>query len=355
MKEGQFSRKTLLLALPLAMLVYMGNCGATDITRSELEKTLDRDKVVTWKPPAIEDARIYANQFAPMALFAQTAYRKDIKNDKRRQGHGCDYLKKEVGYDAVIKHQMPKSENGHWERSTEPGSCVEEGGMFFETYIHKNKAEIVDQAVIAFRGTENYSIYESDHDWGANLSGFLPFMGREYERARDSALPLITKLHQNMGSDGKPIPIYLTGHSLGGGLAQYIAYLADKMVKATYAFDTSPGTHWFQLREYEQAHDPVIYRVYQKREALSLIRNITTRLNITRYNRTDYAFDLVKAGAVGSHSINHLTCELAMLASSNNNFTENNPFDYSKASAQATLDDKCLCPPIGQPESACKN
>ena len=348
MNSGKIFRNSLLLALPLAAV--LSGCGPMGSLikppRSEVENTFTPQTVVVQRPPAVENAQDYAYRFAPMALFAQTSYRKDITKNKDREGHGCDYLKNEEDYKAVFRLHMPASENGHWERWVEPGSCIEEGGMFFETYVHKNKSEVIDQAVIAFRGTENTTIYEMRHDWGANFSGALPFLGREYERARDHAIPLITKLHHLVGSDGKPIPIYLTGHSLGGGLAQHVAYVADKMVTATYAFDNSPTTNWAQLRDYEQVRDPVIHRVYQDREILEFVRNITTRFNITRYNRTDYAFDLVKTKGAEAHSISNLTCGFANMVKEiaiEPVYGKENPFDYSRASAKATVDDLCRC------------
>ena len=349
MNGSQIFRKYLLLALPLA--VVLSGCGPMGSLikppRSEVENTFTPQTVVVQRPPVVESAQDYAYQFAPMALFAQTSYRKDITKNKDREGHGCDYLKKEEGYEVVVRLHMPASANGHWERWLEPGSCVEEGGMFFETYVHKNKSEVIDLAVIAFRGTEYTSIYEIRHDWGANFSGVVPFLGREYERARDHAIPLITKLHQLRGSDNKPIPIYLTGHSLGGGLAQHVAYVADKMVTATYAFDNSPTTNWAQLRDYEQVRDPVIHRVYQERESLESLRNIASRANITRYHRTDYAFDLVKTKGIEAHSISNLTCGFAQMVANQKDepeYGDKNPFDYSKASAKATVDDMCRCP-----------
>lgn len=330
----------------LVLLISLSGCRTLNdfLTppHSEVEQILSREKnkAIVQRPPAIEDGVTYANRFAPMALFAQTAYRKDLP-DSQRQWHGCDYLKKEGDYADVVIRQMPSLGNGKWERSIEPGSCVEDGGMFFETYIHKNKAGDTDQAVIAFRGTETDSIYEATHDWGANLSGALPILGPEYGLARDYAIPLITKLHEKIGSNGKPIPIYLTGHSLGGGLAQHVAYVAGKLVTETYVFDTSPVTHWFQLRDYEQVRDPVIYRVYQQREVLEKIRNLSTRFNITRYNRSDYAFDFVQSHGIEAHSISNLTCGLAELVT-DIAADKDQLFDYSKASAEVTLGSK-LC------------
>jgi pimeloyl-ACP methyl ester carboxylesterase len=156
-----------------------------------------------------------------------------------------------------------------------------------------------------------------------------------------------------MGSNNKSIPIYLTGHSLGGGLAQHIAYVADKMVTATYAFDNSPTTNWSQLRDYEQARDPVIHRIFQEREVLERIRNAAGKFTDIRYRRTEYAFDLVKTRGVEAHSISNLTCGLAKLVK-NPVAVEKNPFDYSETSAQATLKDKSLCPVSDQSEEDSK-
>jgi pimeloyl-ACP methyl ester carboxylesterase len=172
------------------------------------------------------------------------------------------------------------------------------------------------------------------------LSGVFPFFGKEYNSAREHAILLINKLYLLTDTDGKPIPIYLTGHSLGGGLAQHVAFVADKMVKATYTFDTSPVTHWSQLPKDEQSRDPVIYRVFQERESLEILRNLTTRFTTLSYRRTDYAFDLVQKNGAEAHAISNLTCGFAKLVSdfpSSKQEGESIPISFTKANADALL------------------
>lgn len=338
--------------LVIGLAVGVTACSSlTNPPRSEVEKTLDSSKVVIRHPPIIADAKTYSREFGLMALFAQTAYRDDLKPPSDRRGRGCEFQRKEDGYEKVVLKDMPASASGHWERWLAPGSCAEEGGMFLETYVHTRGTEFMgekitpDMAVIAFRGTENDTVFEFQHDWGASLSGMATFMGKEYELARNHAMPLIAKLHGIKDESGRPIPIYLTGHSLGGGLAQSLAYIADGMITATYAFNTSPTTNWTHLREYEQQHDPVIYRVSERGEFLGYIREVTTKFTDDRYRRSELEFDFSHAGMFNKHSIKQMTCGLAKLSVEfGDGGRLRDPFDYSVSSARKILDSE-LCNP----------
>jgi hypothetical protein len=166
MKNEHNFRSDLLICASVMIAFTLSGCGSLmgHQPLSEVAGTIKPSNVVVKRPPAIEEAKNYAAQFAPMAFFSQMAYRKDIADNKERQGHGCDYFNKGKDYEKVVKLDVLTNETGHWERSLDPGSCVEDGGLFFETYVHKNKSEKIDQAVIAFRGTENTTIYEELRD-----------------------------------------------------------------------------------------------------------------------------------------------------------------------------------------------
>lgn len=281
----------------------------------------DTETVRVTPPNLDEPAAPIVKRFALMSLFAKTAYRKDIADEAERKKNGCNYLS-----------NPPKDLPGtlRWKRLDRNGACYNSGGLFFETYVHDNGQGEFDKAVIAFRGTE----FKTYADWKANLSGIIPSRKNEYIAAKEAAIPLIQVL-KNSGAK----EIYLTGHSLGGGLAQEIAYLSAD-VTATYTFNTSPVTGWMK-QKFEGGvvvDNPIIHRVYMSKEVLSYIRKITSHFNYKLPNRTDYMFNYLNTkDPLKAHEMSELTCNFARRV------TEGADFDYSHADAAAVLKNASIC------------
>lgn len=301
----------------------------------------DKDSVIITQPRKFEqgakETESHARKFALMALFAKTVYRHDLLDDKARSSEACSYLGHEEHRDVLL--DMPRDEDGSWARWSIPGACYQEGGLYFETYVHRNTRGVMDEAVIAIRGTENYSIPELRSDWGANLSGIFPHASDEYARAAKHVEPLIKHLAGGLGGTQPAVDIYLAGHSLGGGIAQYLAYLNHPQIKATFTFNTSPVTHWSQLPPERQKVEPPIHRVYMNNEFLAYVREFTNRFNAPRFARTDYQFFFVKQNAVGAHDMSHFACQFAARLGDGPG-----EHHYSQASAHATLQNPVLCP-----------
>ena len=274
-------------------------------------------------PPAYnETAESLANKFALMALFAKTSYRKDIKDDNLMKERPCDSITK-----------LPLTMN--WKRLDKQDACYKGGGLYYETYVHTSGVKY-DKAVIAIRGTE----FTSEKDWKANLSGVFHFNNSEYDLAKKHIVPLINALKKD-GVD----EIYLSGHSLGGGIAQEIAYLTSPNdLTATYTFNTSPVTEWMKLhRKGNIINDsPKVYRVYMSNEILGYIRKLTSLFNHKLPDRHDikvYSKFPWHVNPVNAHVMSHLTCYLA------EQVTEAGAqFDYSKKDADLVLNDNDLCP-----------
>lgn len=282
------------------------------------------------------NSAVLANKFALMALFAKTVYRKDLLSNDALNERSCEYLNHSKHRDIWL--DMPRNADGSgWKRWGISGSCYNLHGLFFETYVHQKIDGTVDEAVIAIRGTETGSMQQFKDDVKASLSGAFKLKNNEYLLAEQNILPVIVSLKQIYGCHLK---VYLTGHSLGGGIAQQIAYMS-KDVTETFVFNTSPVTNWKRLNDEGKItnEDPVIYRIWQNHEFLEYIRKITSAFNLPRLSRDDYELYFVKQGIGGSHSMSHLTCQLAARVAETGA-----EHDYSYQSAAQTLNSPILCP-----------
>jgi pimeloyl-ACP methyl ester carboxylesterase len=322
-------------ALSLCACAHMGQRSTTDIAELRDEPPLTREQVTLTLPVKDDDAAPYVRKFALMALFAKTAYRKDLVPDHVPDKPGCAYIGHPEHPD--IRADMPGRSGGSgWRRLETTGACYNEHGLYYETYVHEtvqaDGKKVVDQAVIAIRGTEP----QTKADWIANMSGVIWFPQTEYSYAKTNILPLIDHLHDDL----KIIDIYLTGHSLGGGLAQSIAHLSPHVTE-TFTFNTSPVTNWFRETHNggKLINDPTIHRAYMQHEWLEYLRYVSTRFNAERHHRTDYRFRFIEATAFDAHDMSHLACQFAARVGKNGA-----DYDYSYADAQATLKKGHLCP-----------
>ncbi|HEY6833025.1 MAG TPA: lipase [Pseudolabrys sp.] len=144
--------------------------------------------------------------------------------------------------------------------------CVE--GLQYQVWRRRDCSE----AVIAFRGTDGNEI----GDWISNLRWFIarPVFD-EYDQVQTAIPGIIDKL---TSSGCRPRRIIATGHSLGGGLGQHVAY-ADSRIDYVYAFDPSPVTGFFAVPlpvRMKAAEKLGIDRVYESGEVLSLPRYLTS-------------------------------------------------------------------------------
>jgi hypothetical protein len=141
-------------------------------------------------------------------------------------------------------------------------------GLEYQVWRRTNCTE----AVIAFRGTDS----GDTGDWVSNFRWFAlaPYFD-EYDQVGAEIRDVINKIY---ASGCRPPRIIVTGHSLGGGLAQHAAY-GDKRITYAYAFDPSPVTGYFDfpwrtLRVTRNAFGTD--RVYEAGEILSLPRYLAS-------------------------------------------------------------------------------
>jgi hypothetical protein len=290
------------------------------------------------------EAQVVVDNLAPYARMAEVVYREDLKNlddpenPWSRLPTACKYVTS--ADESIGTKNLPE----HWHRldkdlmvklgmepQNPPGPplkpCRADVGLEYETYIRLGPDSKPLEAVISFRGTENKK-HQWLSDWAANFSNvdFGVFGNSQFTEAREEGTRLIKALARVLPktqsssvckaksehAEGEQAPIDLVGHSLGGGLAQHVAYANTACnVRSTVAFDPSPATGWFYLhwRHMVENKDPIIYRVYLDGEALSYVRYISTKFNFPRDNRKDIrmVFSNVAEGAVGRHAMRLLS------------------------------------------------
>ena len=310
----------------LLMLVLLGfgtvGCGAlvTFDAKSDKYNAAPKSSAALKSDEFMLDA---ARRFGLMALFSEVVYRRDLK-DAEKDGQGCRYLEGKQKSDYELNFGMPKNseDDGGWKRwipeenSLIGPPCLDQAGLYYETYVHIDKFGAIDEAVIAFRGTENRWGQYFD-DWSANLVAALGFEPRQHALVRSHIPPLVDRLLAQSIAESRPIKIYATGHSLGGGLAQEAGYLRPEILEA-FTFNTSPVTNWSYLRRHKAvANDyPIFHRIYNGGEFLEVPRFISTTFTAARFGRHDIGLQLTERKSFSGHGMSIIACNFADLIAS---------------------------------------
>lgn len=319
------------------VLVCLASCGIVTTIRAKHTDPTVAVKIPTSLPSDPFMISISA-EFSLMAWFAEVVYRRELVTTGT-VSTACDFLKNgddpsiagmprpisEVASSKIIGWYRYRPVVANSSEDVDVESCVNDQGLFYETYVLYGDDGEINKAVIAFRGTENRE-GEAKMDWSTNISAALGREPTQYALARAKLPALISNLKKHSG-----IKIYAVGHSLGGGLAQQAGYLFTE-IEAVYTFNTSPVTNWSQLRLTKVINTddgtktigiiknnyPTIYRVHHTGEGLQSVRNITTAFTSTRYNRYDIGVQLKPKSLGKGHSQSILACGLAKIYSQNN-------------------------------------
>lgn len=283
-----------------------------------------------------------AKRFGLMALLAEAVYRRDLPREAR-DDQGCNYLEAAASGAAAPTYGLPQSGTGRWLRwvPQQPKDGVvpcldDDSGLHYETYVFEREPGRYEEAVIAFRGTENRP-GQMYNDWRSNFAAFFGFEPDQYAVARQHMAPLIDELARVLAPQGGEARIFVTGHSLGGGLAQQAGYLSKK-VKEVYTFNTTPVTNWSQLRLKGLVRNayPIIHRVYHGGEFLEKVRFVATTATEARFGRHDLGLQLESRTNFAGHSIQVMACTFAELIQSDSALVEAD-HHYSVAYIRETL------------------
>ncbi|WP_077032852.1 DUF6792 domain-containing protein [Pelomonas sp. KK5] len=294
----------------------------------------------------LSSAQELVSQVAWMAVLSNLAYHRfaDVR-ERSDKPSACRHALQE--WDPLERLNRAEAESRpqgsvprrHWQRWKQDGAgCTASDGLFYETYVYVDEAAPPEQkilmAVIAFRGTENSSDQLTE-DWWSNVAGAFGAHAPQYDLVTTRLPGLLDDL-LGKGDERRHFPVYATGHSLGGGLAQHAAYM-NRDITAAYVFNTSPATGWTALRAayrapqpgkpIMQVQDPQVIRVTQDGEWLSLVRLVSNAANsaVRRSNRTNIYLDFPSTrqatGTTGRfgvvyeatelHSIALMSCNLA--------------------------------------------
>lgn len=174
------------------------------------------------------------------------------------------------------------------------------------------------ELVVSYRGTSG-----DFTDWSRGNAFFFNFffIDNQFDNALEFAQMSIELANKVGGFD----TLVFTGHSLGGGLAQY----AQRYHKSSRAvvFNASPnkGRIYSLIDWITQKLEPVdVLRVYEKSEVLDYLRKISD-LDFG-YDESPYGpgmktrwFNFYKGGPVGQHDMQDFALNLIKVAASTNN------------------------------------
>jgi Lipase (class 3) len=306
------------LAATLAALMALSGCGAAVTFYASRASNNGTNDTAEFKPESDQFLVDMAQRFGLMALFAEAVYRRDLPRAARDQD-GCAYLATAAAGAAAPTYGMPQTTTGRWVRwAPQPKAGVvpclgDESGLHYETYVYERTPGQIEEAVIAFRGTENRS-GQMFNDWRSNVAAFFGLEPTQYAVARQRMLPLIDELKRVLAHQGAEPRIFVTGHSLGGGLAQQTGYLS-KAVKEVYTFNTTPVTNWSHLRLLGLVQNayPIFHRVYHGGEFLEKVRFVSTSATQARFGRHDIGLQLNGRTSFAGHSIQVIACGFAEL------------------------------------------
>jgi hypothetical protein len=191
-------------------------------------------------------ARLFADRVAIYSILAVDVYDKDIS----------------------LIEPIPFPTNETFERILPKEGLEEDIGFRGKAWLrYENGKKSIPEVVIAFRGTQ----FTELNDW---TRGNLVFVKGLYRTQFDAALDFSMGVKQYLEKSNQHFSkVVLVGHSLGGGLAEYVQrfYKDSKAV----AFDSSPNTGTI-YSIFSDKYEKDVIRIHEEGEILQYFRPIVS-------------------------------------------------------------------------------
>ncbi len=344
MKRGRLAQRS--LELVLACLVFSG-CALFERSAACTTRKLlppERLGVVSEqdRPDFCHYHGALARWYVPYAIMSLNTYRPDGLDDAAADGaESCRDGDHKVLCPAPWQRSRGKHDVEADNRAT---------GLFMESFQRSDGRHV--EFVIAFRGTE----WRSLEDWRANLRWVMPGLRTtdEYPRARRKSVKWVAEVCQGIGRTYESLTVIMTGHSLGGGLAQSAAYAVQralapglvpqdgglsweereaqellagcpyaKVQVQVVAFDPSPVTGYRDGQALAKCENPlskecrrpIVMRLYEKGEILAYPRRVLSWFNPLATNICEDRYYFADGRLpVGLHQMRRIASGLIWLA-----------------------------------------
>jgi hypothetical protein len=308
------------LANIIVVAAFVGGCSSWSQTSEQVSVRAPGHRVYGDPAPVKQEA---ANHWE-FALLSYVAYSKVEANGGQGEQGGSGSSKAVISVDDISTCNRTPAlalENAGWVYWADfPDAQLKQELAHSNLRVEVWQKKDPPAVAVAFGGT----VFTSRADWEANLRWFIPHHKDEYTELVERVVPAFigryAEVTRNSATE-KP-PIYSTGHSLGGGLAQEFAYAlprtsSDPKVTKVFAFDPSPVTGYYSIDPdiRQRGTDGLqIDRVFERGEILAALRSALALVyppstNNPTVRAVRYNFDGV-ANPVSAHSMARLACEL---------------------------------------------